>query len=138
MNKVKIALLKVLSSSISDQYENYDIHNLIGLDWKEVDQSEVADYVDAVNVHNTKSGSHRNPLILMVQESEASMQLTLDNLYKHRNQLAAEIKRRQAEHEQAEHARKAKAALAKKKRLAKTLGVSVEDLDKTLAKIKKQ
>ena len=139
----KIVLMRVLvtaesigyTSSYGGYNETYKNIELIdSKDVKEVSDSELQEYIEAVTLYNSRNASKGySYAIVKVAEQEEIINL-FDDLTKYRQ---AEKQKRalEAKKREEEDAAKAQKALANRlKRMAKQLGVSVEELQKLQAK----
>lgn len=138
----KIVLLRVLVTAESIGYtssygynETYKNIELIdSKDVKEVSDSELQEYTEAVNLYNRKNASKGySYAIVKVAEQEEIINL-FDDLTNYRE---SEKKKRalEAKKREEDDAAKAQKALATRlKRMAKQLGVSVEELQKLQTK----
>lgn len=139
----KIVLMRVLvtaesigyTSSYGGYNETYKNIELIdSKDVKEVSDSELQEYIEAVTLYNSRNASKGySYAIVKVAEQEEIINL-FDDLTNYRQ---AEKQKRalEAKKREEEDAAKAKKALAGRlKRMAKQLGVSVEELQKLQSK----
>lgn len=138
----KIVLLRVLVTAESIGYtssygynETYKNIELIdSKDVKEVSDSELQEYIAAVDLYNRKNAAKGySYAIVKVAEQEDIINL-FDDLAKYRE---SEKKKRalEAKKREEDDAAKAQKALANRlKRMAKQLGVSVEELQKLQTK----
>lgn len=138
----KIVLLRVLVTAESIGYtssygynETYKNIELIdSKDVKEVSDSELQEYTEAVNLYNRKNASKGySYAIVKVAEQEEIINL-FDDLTNYRE---SEKKKRalEAKKREEDDAAKAQKALATRlKRMAKQLGVSVDELQKLQTK----
>ena len=139
----KIVLLRVLvtaesigyTSSYGGYNETYKNIELIdSKEVKEVSDSELQEYIEAVTLYNSRNASKGySYAIVKVAEQEEIINL-FDDLTKYRQ---AEKQKRalEAKKREEDNAAKAQKALANRlKRMAKQLGVSVEELQKLQSK----
>lgn len=139
----KIVLMRVLvtaesigyTSSYGGYNETYKNIELIdSKDVKEVSDSELQEYIEAVTLYNSRNASKGySYAIVKVAEQEEVINL-FDDLTKYRQ---AEKQKRalEAKKREEDDAAKAQKALATRlKRMAKQLGVSVEELQKLQSK----
>ncbi len=139
----KIVLMRVLvtaesigyTSSYGGYNETYKNIELIdSKDVKEVSDSELQEYIEAVTLYNSRNASKGySYAIVKVAEQEEIINL-FDDLTKYRQ---AEKQKRalEAKKREEDDAAKAQKTLANRlKRMAKQLGVSVEELQKLQSK----
>lgn len=128
---VKIALIRVYESTHDIGYGDGDYEtyrSLEGLDFKEVTEDELRELREAVSVYNKQVPQKGYSLALIAQATAQDEVTCLAALKSYRDKLQREAEAAAKAHAEALQKRKAAQEQRRLKKLAKELGVSVEDV----------